>query len=156
MIAAVLHKHEWVFWSDADVLVTESGVRIEDILSWFDTSKDFIIAEDLGGVPVNCGNFFVRNSPWAHEFLKRWWDQTHMINSEWWEQSALIELLKTPEVREHFQITQDRRMFNAYPKERFNTPSDLAWQPGDFQLHISGVRGQEFVNILNLYLPQCR
>ncbi|KAL6639465.1 hypothetical protein ACP70R_023195 [Stipagrostis hirtigluma subsp. patula] len=55
-LLAHLHRHHWLFWNDADTLVTNPDIPLERILfsvighSNFDDSPDLILTEDVNGV----------------------------------------------------------------------------------------------------------
>ncbi|KAL6611366.1 hypothetical protein ACP70R_039294 [Stipagrostis hirtigluma subsp. patula] len=55
-LRAHLHRHHWLFWNDADTLVTNPDIPLERILfsvighSNFDDSPDLILTEDVNGV----------------------------------------------------------------------------------------------------------
>ncbi|RLN35793.1 putative alpha-1,6-mannosyltransferase MNN10 [Panicum miliaceum] len=67
-LRAHLRRHHWLFWNDADTLVTNPEIPLESILfsvtghSDFDDSPDLVLTEDFGG--VNAGVFFIRRSKW--------------------------------------------------------------------------------------------
>ncbi|KAG2633138.1 hypothetical protein PVAP13_2NG277600 [Panicum virgatum] len=57
-----LRRHHWLFWNDADTLVTNPEILLERILfsvigpSDFDDSPDLVLTEDFGGVNAVMSN----------------------------------------------------------------------------------------------------
>ena len=123
-----LPYYDWVFWSDADSLVTDPACPLE----WFLDEQGYHVIlphDDLGmGVNhVNTGNWFVRNSPWAQRFLEDAWAQTDFLHDRLWENRAVIHLVERQDLSRQVQIVTQRR-FNSYPG---NHP------PGDFIIHFA-------------------
>jgi hypothetical protein len=118
-----LPQSSWVFWSDADSLITNPEIRLEGFLH---DDADLIIGEDSNG--INSGQWFLRNCAWSVELLQRVWDSTEWIDHGWWEQKALMELMVQERYRERVQVV-NQRLFNSYPG---------CWEPGDFILHFPG------------------
>jgi mannan polymerase II complex MNN10 subunit len=128
--------HECVFMSDGDVLITNNSIQLQDLASISD--KDMLVSADCDSVIANTGNFLMRNTEWSREFLKLWWTKTEFINHNYWEQQAFIDCWEKNEfeVREHVVIC-DQRLFNSFYKP-MPLPEHMAWQVGDFIMHISG------------------
>jgi hypothetical protein len=68
---------DWVMWTDADTVIMNSDIRIEDFLPQ-DPTKDLLVGSDNGG-GYNSGVFLVRNSPWALQFLDDWWNMSSFV-----------------------------------------------------------------------------
>eukprot|EP00249_Psilotum_nudum_P006590 c19912_g1_i2 orf=218-967(+) len=74
-----LANYDWVFWNDADSVVTNPTIALEDIVhsvvgdTKFEEMPSFLVTEDVTG--VNAGMFFLRNSDWSLQFLDLWWNQ---------------------------------------------------------------------------------
>jgi hypothetical protein len=153
LILKCLESYDWIWWTDADSLIRNFYVRLEDIL---DTDKDLVIGRDhqpftmptAPSIPVdrvgmiNAGNFFIRNCEWSRGFLAQ------VMNSTWIErigyyhreQGAIIRLLEDPENEAHVKYTHARE-FNSYSN---HIPGNELWkledvyQPGDFVCHWAG------------------
>lgn len=90
-ITAALKNHQWVFWSDADAAIIKPEQRLETML---DDSKDFIFGCDITG--LSTGNFFIQNTPRAHEALAKVWDAPDWKDTPaQWEQSRFHKLIKS-------------------------------------------------------------
>lgn len=126
-----------IFLSDADVLLTNPDLRLEDhVAPLLDDSKDLLMTLDACN-NLNSGNMLLRNTAWQRDFWRRVGEQTELTYHIWWENAAIIKLLKTvPGDSEKIQITEDCRRFNAYLE---GIPGRPLWVPGDFLVHFAGV-----------------
>lgn len=60
---------EWLLWLDADALIVQPRIRLQDIVSSFANSNtDLIFSTDRNG--LCSGVFFLRNTAWARSFLR--------------------------------------------------------------------------------------
>lgn len=116
-----LSDFDWMFWTDADSVITNPDVRLEEFLNpW----SDLIITRDC--YHINAGEYFLRNCEWSFRFLNEAWAQKDLIHHGWWDQAAMIRLY--PKHFTHFSILPPRA-FNSYENN---------WQPGDFLIHFPG------------------
>lgn len=112
-----INDYDWILWSDADSLIMDFNVKLEDII---DNKFDFIICQDCqyddNNKRLNTGVFLIKNSEWAKSFLNRlnpnnWLN--HISNFPFWEQSALwyiIEQEKNIEVLDKIKILSPKVM----------------------------------------------
>lgn len=123
--------------SDADVLITNQALRLEDhVLSLFPESKNLLMTIDACG-HLNSGNMFMRNSPWLRDFWKRIGEQTDLTYHIWWENAALIKLLEqNPSDLKEVEIISDHTRFNSYLQ---GLPGQSLWLPGQLLVHFAGV-----------------
>ena len=120
-----LADHDWLWWIDADAVITDPLIRLEDYV--LDATSDLLIAEDSNG--INCGSFLIRYCDWSRDFLTRVWNTSEYPEHPWWEQWTIMQLLKANEDdRKHVQILPKRRI-NSYQSD---------WKLGDFVLHMAG------------------
>ena len=61
-----LRRFDWLLYLDGDALVANPAICLE---SFLDDAYDVVMAEDWGG--YNTGAFFVRNSSFSHELLRK-------------------------------------------------------------------------------------
>lgn len=120
--------NEWVFWSDADAIITDYSLRLDGFAS---TEADFYLTreDDLSdGYPLNMGHFLIRNCPWSFELLDAIWnDGPNRDPVGLWEQSSLAYLL--------FSVGGKwAERIKVLPQRAFNSHAGH-WQPGDFILH---------------------
>lgn len=130
---------ELVFLSDADVLITNPDLRLEDqVAPLLPAQKDLLMTIDACG-HINSGNMLMRNSPWLRDWWKRVGQQDDLLYHIWWENAAMIRLLETvPEDMAKTEITGEHVRFNAYLR---GLPAQPLWTPGCFLVHFAGVYG---------------
>lgn len=152
LVQKLLPHYDWVFWMDADTLVMNDQIRLENLI---DSQYIFIGSEELSVAPLNTGVFLVKNNPLAFQLLKDIYAQTEYIHHLWWENAALIALLqKEPSYQKHITLLPTRKM-NAYHPELFlhgtlRKEAEL-YQEGDFVLHLLGVRGVRLFFLMRKY-----
>lgn len=132
-----LPEGELVFLSDADVLITNPDLRLEDlVVSLLPPGKDLLMTIDACG-HINSGNMLMRNSPWLRDWWYRVAQQTDLLYHIWWENAAMIRLLETvPADLAKTEITAEHIRFNAYLR---GLPGEPLWTPGCFLVHFAGV-----------------
>lgn len=125
----------WI--SDADVLITNPDVRVEDaIFPHLPPNKDLLMTHDACD-HVNSGNMLVRNGPWARDFFKRVNERKDAIYHIWWENKAICDILaENPSDAAHVEVTRNHTAFNAYLR---GIPGEPLWEPGMFLVHFAGV-----------------
>lgn len=128
---------EFVWLSDADVFITNPGLKLEDhVLPLLPDNKDMLMTFDSCG-HVNAGNILMRNSPWLRDFWKRVYEETDCIYHIWWENRGILNLMeRNTSDCQKIQITHECKRFNAYLMGLPNAP---LWEPGDFLVHFAGV-----------------
>lgn len=127
-------QYEWLFWSDADSLIMDSGRRLEDFI---DENFNFILSEELDR--FNAGHFFIKNCDWSRNFFRQIYTHTECIHHPWFEQlAAIYEILQNPEWGSQIKILPQRAL-DAWCIEYWNMPAS-AYREGDFLIHFAGVR----------------
>ena len=126
-----------IFLSDADVLITNPVLKLEDhVAPLLPGGKDLLACIDACG-NLNSGNMLMRNGPWLRDFWRRIGEQTHLTYHIWWENAAIIYLLQTvPTDLAKVEITEDCARFNAYVQ---GLPGKRLWSPGDLLVHFAGI-----------------
>ena len=130
-------ENELIFWSDADVYITNINIRLEEqVFPLLPDSKDLLLSVDACG-HINAGNFVLRNTPWARDFLKRVYEQTDVLYHIWWDTAAVIKLLEeNPSDLAKTEITNQHKKFNAYIQ---GLPNEPLWTQGDLLVHFAGI-----------------
>ncbi|KAJ4805642.1 hypothetical protein LUZ62_018208 [Rhynchospora pubera] len=159
-VRSCLRVYDWVFWNDADTVITNLDVALETILfgliGYGDVklTPDLVVTEDLNG--VNSGVFFMRKSDWSERFLQKWWDQTSFIqfgSTKSGDNAALrhlIDSLPDEESQLHILISPMQCLCNSYPwfpslksLYRLLISPQKTWQgvysDGDFIVHLAGL-----------------
>ncbi|CAM6096459.1 unnamed protein product [Calypogeia fissa] len=160
-----LSNYDYIFWNDADSVVTNPSTTLESIiysvagsLDW-DHMPDLVLTEDATG--VNAGMFFVRNSEWSRYFLDLWWNQTSFVEPfglcKSGDNDALKYLITTmpeAEKRKHVRIPSMQCVFNSNLWRpswrnaiRLVTASRAIWEgvyaKGDFMVHLAGLNDKK-------------
>jgi predicted nucleotidyltransferase len=132
-----LAEGEYVFLSDADVLITNPALRLEElVIPLLPAGKDLLMTIDACG-HINSGNILMRNSPWLRDWWRRVGEQEDLLYHIWWENAAMIRLLETvPADLAKTEITVEHVRFNAYLR---GLPGQPLWTPGCFLVHFAGV-----------------
>jgi hypothetical protein len=97
--------HKWFFWIDSDAVFAQHDVPLQSIL---DEGGEFVISDDLpnrgvtkapdGEIYINTGTFGLKNTTWAKEFVKKWWETPMgMENKLYHEQHVLNKLYESDE-----------------------------------------------------------
>lgn len=126
-----------VFLSDADVLITNPALRLEDVaVPLLPAEKDLLMTIDACG-HINSGNMLMRNSAWLRDWWRRVGEQRDLTYHIWWENAAMIKLLETvPSDLARTEITTEHWRFNAYLQ---GLAGQRLWAPCDLLVHFAGV-----------------
>jgi hypothetical protein len=150
--------HTHVLYLDADCLVTNPAFQLEELAARLDKTspkKSLLITVDE--FSVNCGVFFIRNTPDAFRLLNLLWLYDARAPYPNWEQDALHRLLEDhPAVLGAIEIEQNSKLFNSFPPERHDffrhlTNRPNVWSPGDFLCHFSGIRPPHLQRMIGQY-----
>lgn len=134
---AALPEGALVFLSDADVLITNPAVGLEQAaLPLLPEGKDLLMTIDSCG-HLNSGNMLMRNTEWLRDWWRRVGEQRDLTYHIWWENAAMIKLLETvPTDLAHTAITAEHWRFNAYLQ---GLAGQRLWEPGCLLVHFAGV-----------------
>lgn len=126
-----------VWQSDADVLITNPEIRVEDqIVPLLPEGKDLLMTLDACG-HINSGNILFRNTAWSRDYWRRVGGLTQYTYHIWWENAAMISLYENnPADKAMIEVTNQHKKFNAYLR---GLPGEPLWTPGDFLVHFAGV-----------------
>jgi hypothetical protein len=141
-----LPKGELVWLSDADVLITNMDLKVEEhVLPLLPPEKDLLFIYDAC-YHLNSGNVLMRNSEWLRHFWKRVNERTEYTYHIWWENMAMIKIMEeNKEDQKKIQITNQHKRFNAYI---MGLPNEPLWEQGDFLVHFAGIYKPEKMEAL--------
>jgi mannan polymerase II complex MNN10 subunit len=145
-ILKVLNEYDWIVWMDADSLITNYNIKIEDIINkQFERQKTVFLSPE--NLPIECslpelketnyiisqdnyspcmGIFFIRNCEWSRNFFEKIYNQISFMNDGIWENRAQDYLLyHNPNLMENIKFV---------PKKILNSFT-LDWTSGDFIIH---------------------
>ena len=128
---------ELVWLSDADVLITNMDLKVEEhVLPLLPKEKDLLFIYDACH-HLNSGNVLMRNSPWLRDFWTRVNNRTEFTYHIWWENMAMIKIMEeNKKDQDKIQITNKHKLFNAYI---MGLPDEPLWEQGDFLVHFAGI-----------------
>jgi hypothetical protein len=132
-----LEEGELVWLSDADVLITNMDLKVEEhVLPLLPPEKDLLFIYDACH-HLNSGNVLMRNSEWLRDFWKRVNQRTEFTYHIWWENMAMIKIMEeNKEDQKKIQVTNQHKRFNAYI---MGLPDEPLWEQGDFLVHFAGI-----------------
>jgi hypothetical protein len=135
-----------VWQSDADVMITNQALRIEEnIQPLLPSEKDMLLIYDACH-HINSGNILMRNTEWCRDFWRRVNERTDCTYHIWWENMAIIHLLEeNSEDKKKIEISNQHKRFNAYV---MGIDGEPLWEPGDFLVHFAGIYQPEKMKTL--------
>lgn len=140
----IIENYDYVFMSDADVIITNRDIMLEDIIYKYNLDEKLcLITEDYNS--LNSGNIIWRNCPETIKFLDKIINHTkkNMCDKPYklmgvYEQPCIIDLINK-EYLERIKIIP-QKILNSYPKFLGNKINKNAkWSNGDFLIHFAGV-----------------
>ena len=125
---------DWLFWSDADSLILNPDLRLEDLVAE-DPAAELICTRDRHG--INSGEFLISNkSGRAAAFLRAWYGQGQFVaHPRLPDQAAMTHAV---------DVGAAPIAVRYVPKRRLNAGLH-DYQPGDFLLHFYGQPGRVFL-----------
>jgi galactosyl transferase GMA12/MNN10 family len=155
-----LDQYDFIFWSDADVVIMNPAKRLEEVFGiqeFAASDKHMIWCRDACG-NLNNGNVLFRGrSAWVRDFLERAYAQTDLMHHIWWDNAAFIRLYEAvASDRDRIETVEDPRRFNAYLFDRADSAfGEGLYVPGDFLIHFAGVYDINNIHRLMLYVKEC-
>lgn len=146
-----------IVWVDDDMMITNSDVRLETLLTPFiESTKTLAVQEDTHGELFNCGFIAVKCTSTTLTCLKEIWDacNTYETKRGYWEQTTMQRLYKSrqSELKYQLYIFPPKTLQSFF---RHNEEHAYQWSPGDFIAHVSGLDLQQrlyYMNHLQNYL----
>jgi hypothetical protein len=117
---------DWVFWSDVDALIMDCTVKLEKFIK---ADYDMVIPSQGQGKYCGiktrnclcCGHYFVKNTDWSKQFLRKLWDwpkdEYHNYKTySYWEQCGMNHLYSKNAMSfdKHVYIEKQNRAFNSF------------------------------------------
>jgi hypothetical protein len=145
LVLAVLHKYDWVFFTDGDTMIMNHNIKLESFIEKYEGhDMMFTRGREIKEKQFSCnaGVWFAKNTRWTRKFLESVYDLPNgcqeVIQFRLWEQGMIVAMLKHNSLncRKHIFLEDDRRAFNS--------PRDM-YQDGDFLLHFIAVTGKEAI-----------
>ena len=139
-------RYDWIWWLDFDTLVTNTDIRVTDIIEeelknvTNPDAIDYLVTHDCNG--YNSGSFIVR----GHERSLKLIRDSFMIHDEakkkdkhMSEQDATVQLLKDDKAMAETVHQIPQWKLNAFPQEiACFDDSRQVWEHGTFVIHFAG------------------
>ena len=148
LIARILDKYDWVFWSDADSIILNFDVKLE---SFIDHAYDLIACTEDPRINtagpytqssyVNTGQFLLKNSLVAKNLIARAWNDHATITPNSWEQARINKQIRIQDLFSHVKVHPGKD-FNVDPKR---------YKPGDFIVHMYAYHGQRLHCVFRIF-----
>jgi hypothetical protein len=128
LIQQHLKDFDWVYWIDADAAIMNPDIPLKTFLRDY----DLVIAQEpkkshYGDYQFNTGSFFLRNSPWSHQFLESTYEQDQFLDHIYWDQAAMRHVLESdPDSCRNVYIETNPKAFNSFA---------INYSKGDFVFH---------------------
>lgn len=143
--------YDAVMWIDADAMITNHNIRIEDRLG----DEKFVITSDLHG--INSGVFIARNHIETKELLLSMINLGEELTGKhpFREQEALNRYLSFDHYKKMVTLLP-QRMMNAVINPYYQRPPGFSgnWQPGDWILHFPGISMEDRCRVAPEYVSQ--
>lgn len=127
-----LENYDWVFWSDADAIVMNDKIPLEN---YIDENYSLIICFDNFSHVVNSGQFLIKNATNSFEFLSEVYNRSEFINHPWWENAAIISVLNENQFSFPFVKVLPQRTMNSFAYEVCGDNLHACYQQNDFIIH---------------------
>lgn len=153
MIQNLLPSYDYVFCSDADVIIMNDSVRLEDFIEKYMNEKSILLTRDWQD--LNTGNVIFKNTYEVSNVLAQMDGLTQFTDHPWWEQRAFIELYRTSDlVRRMTCVLEDEaHKLNAYVLKfpGCPLPERCKYRTSDLLIHLAGIVVlTDIQNILNI------
>lgn len=146
IVKQLLSNYKYVFWSDADSIILNQDLRLENVIKDLPEYNLHICFDNVSHV-VNSGQFLIKQSYESEKFLDDVYNCHYAINHGWWENKAIIDLLCTPKYKSFAKI-HPQKMFNSFGNKNFSPIKDAFFSSNDFIIHFPAAKGAD----LNFYM----
>lgn len=156
-ILKYLDDYDYIFWSDADVIILNQELTLEDhVMPHLPKHKDLLWVFDACN-HYNNGHLFIRGrSPWVKDYFQRCLKQKDLFYHIWWDNAAMIRLFEAnPADNEKMETLKEHWIMNSYlygPKDTASDTSTRLYKHGDFLLHLAGVYDPSTIHHIMLYV----
>lgn len=140
------NKWDWLWWLDFDTLVTNTDIKVADIIEETLANAtnpdeiDYLLTHDCNG--LNFGSFIVRGHERSIKFLHDAYaiaDREKEKDNQMSEQDVIVKLMKDDPASAHRTIQVPQWKLNAFPQEiACFDDSRKAWEHGTFVIHFAG------------------
>lgn len=127
--ALLTSKSDYIVWLDADIMIMNYDVKLEQFIQNNMDNKDFMFGDEN---PLNSGVIFIKNTDYASELLSLVYG-LYNPSDKMWDQLGFAKAYNENllNFRDRTKIEPERRLFNA---------TNQQYKYGDFNIHILGTR----------------
>ncbi|KAF2187060.1 glycosyltransferase family 34 protein [Zopfia rhizophila CBS 207.26] len=139
-------KHDWIWWMDFDTLITNTDIKVADIIneSLANVTNpdqiDHLLTHDCNG--LNAGSFIVRGKSRSIKLfddVRALYDSKKAEGEQYSEQDSMVHLLKNDKRTAKHALRVPQIKLNAFPEEiRCFDEEQRGWEPGTFVIHFAG------------------
>ncbi|ORX58452.1 hypothetical protein BCR36DRAFT_276944 [Piromyces finnis] len=129
-------KYDWIFWSDADTIISNPNIKLETFLPPDEMNQiHLVIASDYNG--LNSGIFLLRVHPWSLNMIIRslsyyYYNPYRLLKFH--DQSSQNNVLTKSDEKDHYIIVP-QYWFNRYYEV-------IDGNKGGFLIHLAGVHNK--------------
>lgn len=148
-------KYDWIWWLDFDTLVTNTDIKVTDVIEeelrnvTNPDAIDYLTTYDCNG--YNSGSFLVRGHERSLKLIRDSFaihDEAKKEDKHMSEQDATVQLLKDDKAMAETVHQVPQWKLNAFPQEiACFDDSGQAWEHGTFIIHFAGawahVKGED-------------
>jgi hypothetical protein len=141
--------YDWVFWTDADSLIMNDEIKLEDFIEQ-DPSKEFLISQ-VYTKNLNTGQFLIKSTQWGLQLLLDAWHSGEIQELDYpnipgmkgfGEQVHIMKLI--------LGSSDNLNKTNILPERALNAQK-WCYQKGDFLIHFIAVRGAKLQKDMETY-----
>jgi mannan polymerase II complex MNN10 subunit len=131
-------KHDWFWAIDVDIMIANGTIKAE---SFLDDKYELVFQRDWNW--FNAGSFFIKNSEWSKQYLRKVLAVEHPNPDFFKEQAALHNVLDNNPGFHDKVKWMPQRAFNAYPEIsctsnlNYEQMEKCRYQNGDFLIHFA-------------------
>lgn len=170
-ILELMPNYDYIFWSDADAVITNYNIKLEDIIQ-----QEFIRQPNLfisphntpGSEPISInlpplnkvnyiiaqdnyspcmGNFIIKSCEWSYDFFHKIYNQIQFMDDPIWDNRAQDYLLyNNPSLCNSIKFVPKNIINSMIPD----------WKDGDFIIHLAATEMPRRVDLMKLYLNQLK
>ena len=140
MVKKYLPYYDYVVWMDADTMITNDEIKLEDYIKEHIDVREFLFTRDIS-YKINSGVFFVKYSHLSFQFLDLIYSKKEYIDSHTWEQEA-INYIHDNNINNFHEYSV---ILPVEKQHLFNCCIGF-YKQGMFLIHFYGPRNMEWVN----------
>lgn len=143
-----IKKFDWTVHFDADILVTNHSIRLEDIVDKFPRYGGLFMIRDHTG--LNDGIVITAQCERSMVLWRSLWKMESEVSSLSATWKYVSENPAQTVIRELPQ-----KLLHSYPYHEYGIDyPEGTWEPGDFSYHLPGMTNARRVELLNSMLPR--